>query len=156
MCVVACVLLFVRVCTGDVVLWGAAKFRRIHIVCVCVCSYHDAVSHAALSLALSAALYWFACCSMNALFLPTLQIGVWSHGPVLGTHIHAMTPSRSAACGITGLDVCVRKPLLITSGQDCSVRIWNYLSKTQELVKTFTEEAHSVAIHPSGSVLGFL
>jgi hypothetical protein len=30
---------------------------------------------------------------------------------------------------ITGIDVCVRKPLVATCGADKSVRIWNYLDK---------------------------
>ena len=34
---------------------------------------------------------------------------------------------------ITGLDVCVRKPLVVTCGADRSVRIWNYLTKNVEV-----------------------
>lgn len=45
---------------------------------------------------------------------------------------------------VTGLDTCVRKPLIATCGKDRSVRIWNYLERTVELSKTFTEEAHSI------------
>jgi cilia- and flagella-associated protein 57 len=58
---------------------------------------------------------------------------------------------------IMGLDVCVRKPLVVTCGKDMSVRIWNYLDKTQELCKFFGEEAYSVAFHPSGFhlIVGF-
>lgn len=58
---------------------------------------------------------------------------------------------------ILGLDVCVRKPLVVTCGIDKSVRIWNYLEKTQELCKVFGEEAFSVAFHPSGFhlIVGF-
>jgi len=51
---------------------------------------------------------------------------------------------------ITGLDVCVRKPLIVTCSTDKSVRIWNYLDKTLEQWKEFHEEAMSVAYHPSG------
>eukprot|EP00741_Cyanophora_paradoxa_P020094 tig00021234_g19395.t1 len=51
---------------------------------------------------------------------------------------------------VTGVDVCIRKPLVVTSGTDKSVRVWNYLEKTMELMKMFTEEAFSVAFHPSG------
>jgi len=51
---------------------------------------------------------------------------------------------------ISGMDVCIRKPLLVTCGTDRSVRIWNHESNTCELVKFFPEEAHSVAFHPSG------
>ncbi|KAJ3116017.1 Cilia- and flagella-associated protein 57 [Nowakowskiella sp. JEL0407] len=59
---------------------------------------------------------------------------------------------------ITGLDLCIRKPLLITcSPTDKSVRIYNYLTNTCELLKYFPEEAYSVAFHPSGlyALVGF-
>mmetsp|Transcript_31356 Transcript_31356/g.74513 ORF Transcript_31356/g.74513 Transcript_31356/m.74513 type:complete len:1197 (-) Transcript_31356:67-3657(-) len=51
---------------------------------------------------------------------------------------------------ITGVDTCVRKPLVATCGLDKSVRVWNYVDKTLELAKHFNEEAHAVAFHPSG------
>lgn len=51
---------------------------------------------------------------------------------------------------ITGLDLCVRKPLLITSSSDKSVRIWNYMKGTCELLKFFNDEPLSVSLHPSG------
>jgi len=58
---------------------------------------------------------------------------------------------------ILGMDVCTRKPLVVTCGMDKSVRIWNYLEKTCELCKFFNEEAYSVAFHPSGFhlIIGF-
>ncbi|KAF1391148.1 hypothetical protein PFLUV_G00038910 [Perca fluviatilis] len=51
---------------------------------------------------------------------------------------------------ITGLSVCIRKPLVATSSLDHSVRIWNYDTKVLELYKEFQEEAYSVALHPTG------
>nr|CAB3267722.1 WD repeat-containing protein 65 [Phallusia mammillata] len=51
---------------------------------------------------------------------------------------------------ITGLDVCIRKPLIATCSLDRSVRIWNYETNTLELYKVFQEEAYSIALHPSG------
>ncbi|KAH6584161.1 hypothetical protein BASA61_007631 [Batrachochytrium salamandrivorans] len=51
---------------------------------------------------------------------------------------------------ITGMDTCIRKPLIVTCSSDKSVRVWNYLEMTSELVKYFPEEAFSVSIHPSG------
>ncbi len=51
---------------------------------------------------------------------------------------------------ITGLDVCTRKPLMITCGSDRSVRLWNYVERTLELVKYFQDEPLTVAFHPSG------
>lgn len=58
---------------------------------------------------------------------------------------------------ILGMDVCTRKPLVVTCGSDKSVRVWNYLEKTCELCKFFNEEAYSVAFHPSGFhlIIGF-
>lgn len=58
------------------------------------------------------------------------------------------SPSHHAA--ITGMDTCVRKPLIVTCSTDRSVRVWNYLEGQSELVKYFPEEAYSAAIHPSG------
>lgn len=51
---------------------------------------------------------------------------------------------------ITGLSICLRKPILATSSLDRSVRIWNYETKSLELCKEFQEEAYSVALHPTG------
>lgn len=51
---------------------------------------------------------------------------------------------------ITGMDTCIRIPLVVTCSSDRSVRVWNYLEANSELVKYFSEEAYSVAIHPSG------
>jgi cilia- and flagella-associated protein 57 len=51
---------------------------------------------------------------------------------------------------ITGMDTCIRKPLVVTCSTDRSIRVWNYNDETSELVKYFAEESHSVAIHPSG------
>ncbi|KAI8906392.1 WD40-repeat-containing domain protein, partial [Gorgonomyces haynaldii] len=51
---------------------------------------------------------------------------------------------------IVGLDLCIRKPLLVTCSTDKSVRLWNYMTGTCEMVKHFGEDACSVAMHPSG------
>ncbi|KAI8611737.1 WD40-repeat-containing domain protein [Chytriomyces sp. MP71] len=51
---------------------------------------------------------------------------------------------------VTGMDVCTRKPILVTTSSDRSIRIWNYATGECELCKHFPEEASSVAIHPSG------
>ncbi|XP_029362494.1 cilia- and flagella-associated protein 57 isoform X2 [Echeneis naucrates] len=51
---------------------------------------------------------------------------------------------------ITGLSICLRKPIAATSSLDHSVRIWNYETKVLELYKEFQDEAHSVALHPTG------
>jgi WD40 repeat protein len=55
------------------------------------------------------------------------------------------------------LDVCVRKPIIVTCGLDRTVRIWNYNTKKLECYHTFNEDPYSVAIHPSGFhiIVGF-
>ena len=57
-------------------------------------------------------------------------------------------PFHSA--GVRGLDICHRKPLIVTGSDDHTIRIWNYRSHGMELAKKFREEIHSVAIHPDG------
>ena len=47
-------------------------------------------------------------------------------------------------------DACIRKPLLVTASTDHSIRIWNFVEKSCELVKYFSEDIFSVSIHPSG------
>jgi WD40 repeat protein len=51
---------------------------------------------------------------------------------------------------ITGLDVCIRKPIVVTCGIDRTVRVWNYMLRTNELCIQFQEQPHSIALHPSG------
>mmetsp|Transcript_46078 Transcript_46078/g.90833 ORF Transcript_46078/g.90833 Transcript_46078/m.90833 type:complete len:1198 (-) Transcript_46078:74-3667(-) len=51
---------------------------------------------------------------------------------------------------ITGLDVCVRKPVIVTCAVDKTVRVWNYLTKAVELEQVFPDTPHSIAFHPSG------
>uniref|UniRef100_A0A8C9NI57 Cilia and flagella associated protein 57 n=1 Tax=Serinus canaria TaxID=9135 RepID=A0A8C9NI57_SERCA len=51
---------------------------------------------------------------------------------------------------ITGLDMCIWKPILATCSLDRSVRIWNYKKNTLELCKEYQEEAHTVSLHPTG------
>lgn len=48
------------------------------------------------------------------------------------------------------MDICVRKPLIVTCGVDKFIRVWNYEEKTIETYKSFNEEAHCVSFHPSG------
>ncbi|KAF1329363.1 hypothetical protein FI667_g5923, partial [Globisporangium splendens] len=62
-------------------------------------------------------------------------------------------PSDNGLMHITGMGVCVRKPILVTCGLDKTVRVWNYLDRCCEVAKQFAEEAHSVSCHPSGLYL---
>ena len=51
---------------------------------------------------------------------------------------------------ITGLDVNIRKELIVTCSRDKTVNIWNYTTKSHEISQTFPEECLTVAFHPSG------
>ncbi|NXV92299.1 CFA57 protein, partial [Calonectris borealis] len=57
-------------------------------------------------------------------------------------------PLHSAS--ITGLDICIWKPILATCSLDRSVRIWNYKMNTLELYKEYWEEAYTISLHPTG------
>eukprot|EP00210_Caulerpa_lentillifera_P006405 g6119.t1 len=59
--------------------------------------------------------------------------------------------------GILATSTCIRKQLIVTCGEDKTIRLWNYFSKNTELVKHFIEEALSVTLHPNGTslVVGF-
>lgn len=74
---------------------------------------------------------------------------------LVSTAFHA--PSSNGSCHITGLDTCIRKPLIVTCALDRSVRVWNYLDRSTDIFKVFQEDALSVAFHPSGLhvVVGF-
>ncbi len=53
--------------------------------------------------------------------------------------------------GILGLDICVRKPIIVTCSEDNTIRLWNYVEKRQELrFKSPEISPQSVAFHPSG------
>ena len=58
---------------------------------------------------------------------------------------------------ILGMDICYRKPLILTCSRDQSLRIWNFQSLELELCKTFPEEMLCGALHPSGlhAAVGF-
>ncbi|PAA48930.1 hypothetical protein BOX15_Mlig017714g1, partial [Macrostomum lignano] len=51
---------------------------------------------------------------------------------------------------ITGLDVCLQKPLVATCSTDRSVRVWNYETGRCAQRRRFADEAYSVALHPTG------
>lgn len=61
---------------------------------------------------------------------------------------HVCQPFHAGA--ITGLDACIRKPLIVTSGKDRKIMLWNYNTNTVECSKTFATEILSIALHPSG------
>ena len=58
---------------------------------------------------------------------------------------------------IMGMDVCVRKPTIITCSRDNTLRIWNYQTLELDLCTTFAEEMLCVSLHPTGlhAAVGF-
>jgi len=51
---------------------------------------------------------------------------------------------------ILSLDVAIRKSLIVTCGADKFIRVWNFLTMSQEAAKEFAEDIYSVSIHPTG------
>jgi WD40 repeat protein len=51
---------------------------------------------------------------------------------------------------ITGLDVCIRKQLIVTCAKDRQVCVWDYHNRQLEIQQTFSDECNAVAFHPSG------
>ncbi|XP_006503434.1 cilia- and flagella-associated protein 57 isoform X1 [Mus musculus] len=90
----------------------------------------------------------------NQLYSITMSLTEISKGEAAHFE-YLLYPLHSAS--ITGLDTCIRKPLIATCSLDRSVRIWNYESNTLELYKEYQEEAYTVSLHPSGHyiVVGF-
>lgn len=48
--------------------------------------------------------------------------------------------------------MCMRRPLIATSSLDKTVRIWNYLTKTLELIGVYPEDTLSISMHPDGKL----
>lgn len=59
---------------------------------------------------------------------------------------------------VIAMDVAVRKSLFVTVGADHFIRVWNYMTMTQEASKEFAEEIFSISFHPTGLFLlaGFI
>jgi WD40 repeat protein len=51
---------------------------------------------------------------------------------------------------IRGIDIAVQKPLFISTGDDHTVRLWNYETNTIEQMKVYNEPVYAIAIHPAG------
>jgi WD40 repeat protein len=51
---------------------------------------------------------------------------------------------------IRGLDIAVQKPLFISTGDDHTVRLWNYETHTIEQMKVYNEPVYAISIHPNG------
>jgi len=65
---------------------------------------------------------------------------------------HFIYVSSGMHCGpITGMDIALNKPLVVTCGADHTIRCWNYTTMTCELTKYFpNDDLLSLACHPDG------
>ncbi|KAI5684760.1 WD domain [Leishmania braziliensis] len=71
------------------------------------------------------------------------------HVSTRGVLFHPLYPFTH--CGrVTGMDCSVRKPFLITSGSDHSIRIWSTQTGKLLMCQFFAQEPGAVAIHPDG------
>ncbi len=52
--------------------------------------------------------------------------------------------------GIRGLDIAIQKPLFVSSGDDHTIRLWNYETNTIEQMKYYNEPVYAISMHPSG------
>jgi WD40 repeat protein len=88
---------------------------------------------------------------------------ITNHGQMIGGHLDTKSASGPPYTStfdyvqglfhkneITGLDVCIRKQLIVTCSRDKTVNIWDYHNRTLEIQTMFPEECLSVAFHPSG------
>ncbi|CAF0950735.1 unnamed protein product [Adineta steineri] len=50
---------------------------------------------------------------------------------------------------IRGLDIGVHKPLFVSSGEDHTVRLWNYETNALEQMRLYTEPVYAISIHPN-------
>ncbi|CCW63626.1 unnamed protein product [Phytomonas sp. EM1] len=77
-------------------------------------------------------------------------------GGINKTSASTPSPLFEAVCqpfhtgAINGMDCCARKPFLITSSSDHSVRLWNINTNKLEMIQYYSQEPGAVAIHPSG------
>ncbi|KAJ1436600.1 quinon protein alcohol dehydrogenase-like superfamily [Ochromonadaceae sp. CCMP2298] len=59
-------------------------------------------------------------------------------------------PGVSGEAAITGIDTALWKNIIVTTGRDCTVRVWNAVDKKMELMREFEEEPIGLSVHPSG------
>jgi len=67
----------------------------------------------------------------------SIRSGLTTFQP-LSHRVHG--PGITGDASITGMDTCIRRSFVVTCGRDCSVRIWDYVQGTLQMVKYFPEE----------------
>ncbi|KAK8881835.1 hypothetical protein M9Y10_044471 [Tritrichomonas musculus] len=52
---------------------------------------------------------------------------------------------------------CIRKPIVATCGADRTVRVWNYLENSLDIIKEYQDPVYCVSLHPDGlsMLIGF-
>ena len=63
--------------------------------------------------------------------VPTFSLPI-SHFPIF-FFVSCFVYEKIFPFQITGLDVCLRKPFIVTCGMDRTVRVWNYITHTIEV-----------------------
>lgn len=79
-----------------------------------------------------------------------LQLSVNNPVTLNPESISLMQISFHGPKSIQGMDICLKKPLIITCSKDNTLRIWNFLTNEIEVLKTFPEDMFCAALHPSG------
>jgi WD40 repeat protein len=51
---------------------------------------------------------------------------------------------------IRGIDIAIQKPLFVSTGDDHTVRLWNYETINTEQIKAFNEPVYAISLHPTG------
>lgn len=83
--------------------------------------------------------------------LKAIKDGVASAGTgveFLMTSFHS--PNERGEAAITGIDVAMWKPLVVTCGLDRTVRLWNTHDRRLELMRELDDEPVCLSVHPSG------
>ncbi|XP_067002116.2 cilia- and flagella-associated protein 57 [Anabrus simplex] len=100
----------------------------------------------------------------NVLLATTLRtqlfsVRLWGLDLTLAPEIYFKIVGEQLHHGpINGLAMCAWKPIFMTSGEfDRTIRIWNYETESQELLRQYQEEICSLALHPTGlyALVGF-
>eukprot|EP01041_Mallomonas_annulata_P003461 gene3461-6887_t len=79
-----------------------------------------------------------------------VHVAIGTPNAVQNDHVKYLLCSFHGPKAIMGMDVCIRKPTIITVAKDNTLRIWNYNTMDLEMIKHFPEEMLCVALHPSG------
>ncbi|KAH9126591.1 hypothetical protein LEN26_008871 [Aphanomyces euteiches] len=63
---------------------------------------------------------------------------------------HDVIPNGTHCGSILTFDLCLQKPIVVTCGADKTIRSWNYLLSTYEVVAQLSEELLTMSLHPAG------